>query len=139
MKIEINKENPEVLLAVYGTLRVGYGNYLRLLQNKSEYLGTTQTAPEYTMWGKNNGFPIVTRNGNTSIQCDIIKVRVGGVLDNIHSLEGCTGIPGHASNWYDIQPIETEYGTAYMYVQDGEFPDMGKIHSGNWKNKNLQD
>lgn len=137
-KVEINQENPEILLAVYGTLRVSYQNYDRFLKNKSVYLGTIRTAPKFTMWGKNMYFPIVTTNGDTSIECDIIKIRVNGVLQKIHDLEGCTGIPNHSKNWYNIMPMETEFGTAYMYVQEGEFPEMGIISSGNWKNKNLE-
>ena len=140
-KIEINEKNPEILLAVYGTLRVNFGNWAHILQNKSEHLGTIKTEPNFTMWGKDYGFPIVTRNGNTSIECDIIKVRVNGVLERVHQLEGCTGIIGHPSNWYDITPIETEFGTAYMYVQDEKenVHRMGLIKSGNWKNKSLEE
>lgn len=138
-KIEINASNPEVKLCVYGTLREGHGNWRHLLENRSEYLGTIKTEPKYTMWGALSGFPIVTINGETSIECDIIKIKVDGVLQRVFDLEGFSGIIGHPSNWYDVEELDLpNYGKCYMFVQKGEFPNLGIIKSGNWKTKNIK-
>lgn len=135
-KIEINNKNPYINLLVYGTLRVGHGNWTYLLENRSKHLGTIKTTPEYTMYNA-GGFPIVSKNGNTSIECDVIQVQVQGVLDRIFQLEGFTGEIGNPRNWYDVEKIEhPEYGTCYMFVQNNENLDNLKvISSGNWKIK----
>lgn len=133
--VEINNENKEVLLAVYGTLRRGQGNWDYLLNGNSEFVGTTTTPPEYTMYGKRSGFPIVAKKGNTSIEIDVFKVTNNEVLRRVHGLESCSGIPGDPRNWYDIQPIETEFGKAYIYLQNNYENPTNIIESGNWLNR----
>lgn len=127
-RIEITSLNPEVLLACYGTLRLYEPNYNRLLKGCSEYLGTFETDPIFTMTTR-GGFPIVYSNGNTAITYDLFKIENNDVLQRIHSLEGCTGIPGDDRNWYDIVEIGKN---TYMYVQHGEFDKNLVIESGNW-------
>lgn len=137
--IEINEENPYVMIAAYGTLRKSCGNYRAILEGNSEYLGTYLTDKSYTMYGLHNGFPIVCDHGDTAIEYDLFRVTDPQVLRRVHSLEGCTGIPGHSRNWYDIQAIENEdHGTAYMYVQHQEFEKDNIIESGNWLTRHEQ-
>lgn len=131
VKVEVNKKNKRVLIATYGTLRVGHGNYRRLLQGKATFLGTQKTAPNFTMYGKGQGFPIVVDKGNTAIEIDVFAVEDNDVLNDVHRLEGCSGIPGNERNWYDIIPIDTEYGKAYMYVMHREMR-APVVESGNW-------
>lgn len=138
-RIEINETNKEVLIACYGTLRKTTrwgecGNYQHFLKGKSEYLGTVNSEPVYTMTGKGCGFPIVLTGGKTAIKLDVFKITNPTVLESVHSLEGCTGIPGHNSNWYDIQLINTPFGEAGIYVQHSGGK-LGVIESGDWSDR----
>lgn len=138
--VEINKENPYVLICVYGTLRKGEGNYRRILENTdSEHLGTYRSEKNFTMYGRKSGFPIITE-GSSSIVYEVFKVKDQNVLNRLHSLEGCSGIPGHKDNWYDIVPIETPHGQGWIYLQHGYKPyagDISIIPTGDWKNKSI--
>lgn len=129
-------EKQSVLLACYGTLRLGHGNYSYLLSgDQSEHIGTTKTPAEYTMYGKRSGFPIVVDKGNTPIVVDIFRVTNETVLKRVHQLEGCTGVPGHKDNWYDIKEVETPLGKAWMYIQHKDFNPENVITSGDWENR----
>jgi gamma-glutamylcyclotransferase (GGCT)/AIG2-like uncharacterized protein YtfP len=147
-KIKVNKElelieepieevkKPIALVCAYGTLRENHSNWRWVLKEKSDMLGTFKTAPEYTMYGKGRGFPYVVTGGDTSIEYDLFAVYNESVLERIHSLEGCTGISGHASNWYDIIDIETPHGTGKMYVMHtAQGPLQSIITSGNWNDQ----
>lgn len=137
--IQINDENPYVLLCAYGTLRDGKGNWSYLLKGNSELLGTFKTSPNFTMFGKNAGFPVLVDKGGTAIECDVFKISSNDVLKRVHSLEGCTGIPGHKDNWYDVQYIDTPYGKGIIYIQHDleRFNEEGIIKSGNWNTRNI--
>jgi gamma-glutamylcyclotransferase (GGCT)/AIG2-like uncharacterized protein YtfP len=134
-KIEINEQNPSVLVCCYGTLRVGHGNYRSLLKGVSKFLGTYKTEPAFTMYGKTAGFPIVQPKGSTAIEYDLFEVDDDTVLQRLHRLEGCTGIIGHERNWYDLMEISTPKGKAYMYVQDRDRSEESIIESGNWNKR----
>lgn len=137
-RVEINDENPHVLIAVYGTLRRGQGNYNAILRDtKSEYLGTHRSEPKYTMFGRRAGFPVVT-NGKSPITYELFKVTEQEVVNNLHSLESCTGIPGDAKSWYDIVPINTPAGMAWMYLQHNfDHGPHSVIPTGDWLHKSL--
>lgn len=129
-RIEINAETPIQKIAVYGTLREGWGNGERLLKGQGKFLGIHNTEPNYTMY-TTGGFPIVSPKGNTSIEIEVYEIADNDVLRRIHALEGCTGIVGDPQNWYDLMPIETPFGEAYMYVQPN-YKSNRVIESGNW-------
>ena len=117
-RIEINENNPKVYLAVYGTLKTGRGNWMRYLKDKSKVLGTFKTEPKFTMY-TNGGFPIVVDQGETAITYELVEVDNNNVLNSIHRLEGCTGIPKNDQNWYDIQKIDNQEHSdkeIYMYM-----------------------
>lgn len=137
-RIEINAKNPEVLVCVYGTLRQGNGNYRALLEGKGEYLGTFRSDPTYTMYGRRAGFPIVVDKGNTAITYEVFRVTNGDVLNNLHALEGCSGIPGNTRNWYDLCPITTPVGQGWIYAMhgDGHRSEESIIPSGDWNDRN---
>lgn len=135
-EIKIDKDNESILIGTYGTLRVGHGNWSRLLKDQAEFLGTFKTEPKFTMSGKNSGFPIVFREGGTAIEYDLFKVTKASVLKNLHALEGCSGKIGHPSNWYDLEELENEkHGTFYIYAQNGSAKKENIIESGNWNNR----
>lgn len=134
-KIEITEKTPKVLIAVYGTLRMGEGNH-RLLEGRAKYLGTFKTLPKFTMYGKNSGFPIVTPSGKTPITYELFEVSDNNTLSRLHSLEGFSGFMNHPKNWYDVTPIDTPHGQAYMYIQDREFEGTQSIiTTGDWKKR----
>lgn len=130
-RIEISQNNPRVLIAVYGTLRTNDYNWSRILKGKAESLGTYTSEPVFTMC-TSGGFPIVSEGKNT-IEYEVFEIKSNEVLEKLHSLEGCTGIPGDKNNWYDIQPIETPHGRAYIYMQH-DYGEGEIIKSGNWFN-----
>jgi gamma-glutamylcyclotransferase (GGCT)/AIG2-like uncharacterized protein YtfP len=132
--VEINKDRPSILLAVYGTLRKNESNWAYLLKDKSKYLGTFRTEEKYRMYGRGAGFPIVSRkNGDKSIECDVFEITDNSVLQRIHQLEGCTGVTNHPKNWYNIVEQQTPFGVANIYVQDIEQDTEYEIPTGNWK------
>lgn len=125
MKLEV----PQVL-AVYGTLKRHYHNN-RLLQHKGvTFLGEFKTEPRFTMVSC-GGFPAVHCTGNTSIQCELYKVKDADVLRNVFRLEGFTGIKDDPGNWYNVEEIKTPHGKALMFVFPGE-PERTIIQTGNW-------
>lgn len=132
-----NQEMKPVLISVYGTLRSGCGNHQgRLDQPGVKFIGTTKTEPKFTMYGKNAGFPVVKREGQTSLTLEVYEVSSPQVMSKLNSLEGCTGITDHPSNWYNIVPIETEFGQAMIYVQDTYNGSKESIiESGDWMNR----
>lgn len=141
-KVEITKDCPSVLICTYGTLRStpasGNGNYRALLEGNGEYLGTYQSEPTYTMYGRHAGFPVVTDNGTTAITYEVFRVTDAAVLANLNGLEGCTGIPGDKRNWYDICPITTPHGQGWIYVMhhSGRATES-IIPTGNWDDRNI--
>lgn len=128
------KEKKPILVACYGTLRVGHGNWRYLLDGRSKHVGTFKTEPKFTMYGKGAGFPVVVDKGTTEIEYDLFEVNEG-VLSSLNGLEGCTGITGDPRNWYDIIDIPTPKGEAKMYVMHTGRGEGSIIESGNWNNK----
>ena len=123
----------EHYFAVYGTLKRGYSN--NTLLKDSEYLGTFQTEPNYTLF--DGGFPIVEREGSTPITVELFKVTEPSVVDRVNALEGFTGEKGHPSNWYDVDHVTLPNGiVANMFVMDrGQSGRSNIVESGNWQRK----
>lgn len=146
-RVEINEKVPYVLICVYGTLRMGEGNYKRFLQHtNSEYLGTFNSEPRFTMYGRRAGFPILTDKGTTSIVYEVFKVKDPVVLERLHDLEGCSGTPKDPESWYDITSIDVPTGKdgemeqAWIYLQHSLEEVVGiyePIVSGDWKHKSV--
>lgn len=123
------------LVAAYGTLRNGHGNWRWHLQGNSTFLGTYKTEPRYTMYGKGAGFPVVVDKGDTAIEYDVFAVHKASALKSVDSLEGCNHPQGHPSNWYDFEMIDTPHGKAKMYVMHTEGSRSNVIESGNWNDQ----
>lgn len=119
-KVEINEKTPAVRIGAYGTLRLNRSNYKYLLHDQPgvKFIGTTKTEPLFTMYGKNSGFPIVSK-GTTPIEVDVFEITDQRVLERVHRLEGFTGVINHPRNWYDIKEVQTkDLGPIYIYYQE---------------------
>jgi gamma-glutamylcyclotransferase (GGCT)/AIG2-like uncharacterized protein YtfP len=127
-----SKEPTGALYAVYGTLRKGYGNHNRLLNNKyCEYLGTTKTKPEFKMVSL-GGFPGVIPGGKQEVVIEVYRVNSPQVEQQLNWLEGHRG-KGNPNNFYDITEIETHWGIANMYtLTEEEYGTKNIIKSGDW-------
>jgi gamma-glutamylcyclotransferase (GGCT)/AIG2-like uncharacterized protein YtfP len=116
--------------AVYGTLKRGFHNNYVL--GNAKCIGTFVTKPEYTLF--DGGFPVVERGGDTAIHCEVFETDSPQIVNRVNDLEGCTGIKGHPDNWYDIDEVETPFGTANMFVMDKDCSGRkNKITTGIWK------
>ena len=93
-----------MLVAVYGSLKRGLGNYALL--RESEFKGGLKTAPEFTMYDL-GAFPGIMPNGNTSITCEVFEVDE----PTFETLDRLEGYP----NFYDRMKIDTEWGEAWIY------------------------
>lgn len=131
------QEDGSVLYAVYGTLRQGYGNNRLLRQPGVEYLGQHITEPKFTMFGKNAWFPYVAPNGQTPIVTEIYRVTDQEVVENVNGLEGYSGIRDSSRNWYNTCDVETEWGTANMFIMEKStgYDEKSIITTGDWKLK----
>jgi len=120
-----------IYFAVYGTLKRGRNN--NYLLGASEYLGTFQTAPAYTMF--DGGYPVVERDGTTPITYELFKCNSTRIKESIFALEGChSQIQHDPNNWYDFDKIETPHGEAVIFVMDkGASGRNHIVNSGNWK------
>ena len=124
MKEQTQDPKP-ALYAVYGTLRKGFGNYSRHLDNEfSTYLGTERTKPEYTMVSL-GGFPGVILGGNQSITIEVFEVNSPRVEKGLDYLEGYP-------SFYGKTTIETKWGVANMYILDESYLTRSRVPSGDW-------
>lgn len=114
------------LIAVYGTLRKGFGNH-RLIQN-ADYLGTFKTEPIYNLYSL-GGFPGLKNNGDTSVVMEVYAVTDEEAY-HVDCLEGYT--PGQPAYFYDKQDIETPWGTAGVYIYVNSISEDRKIESGDF-------
>lgn len=128
-----------MILATYGSLKLGYHNHPYLAVQGVTYLGTSKTAPKFTMISFGS-FPAVLRGGNTAIECEVYEVNNKAALSAIYRLEGYSGIQTKygGQNWYDVEEIETPWGKAQMFVMDRE-PTRSDavVESGVWSHRYL--
>ena len=121
----------KMLLFSYGTLMKNYGNYRNILENNSEFLGTFETQSIYTLF--DGVFPIVERNGNTSIKGELHYCNHAETINRVFALEGCSKTQNNPNSWYDYDLIETPYGTAIIFVMDeNKSSRTNKLESGIW-------
>lgn len=112
-----------MIFFVYGTLKKNKHNHYLL--NGCKYLSDFETEKKYTLF--DGGFPIIEREGGTSIKGELYETSSESIINNIFSLEGCTKIQHHPSNWYDFDKIETPYGEAVIFVMDKNKSNRNKI------------
>lgn len=120
-------EQKSNLYAVYGTLRRGFGNYQRLLDNEHcEFLGEQLTSPEFKMVSL-GGFPGVIPGGKQKVTIEVFRVNNPKVEEHLDWLEGYP-------SFYQKMEVQTEWGKANMYILSEEkYGDRSIVESGDWK------
>ena len=116
------------LVAVYGSLRKGFGNHYLLKDSK--YLGEYDTEPIYDMYSISS-FPGLVTGGNTSIKMEVYEVD-RPTLVRLNQLEGYI-CDDHVNNHYNRISINTPYGEAYTYTYNYSIDTKVKVESGDWK------
>ena len=107
-------------LAVYGTLKAGFGNHV-LLDN-SEYVGKAVVTGTMHSMG---GFPAICLAGDNQIHCEVYDV-------NDDVLERCDRLEGHP-RWYERKVVNSSIGDVWIYSMDAsELQDLPVVKSGNW-------
>lgn len=115
--------NTQHLLAVYGTLRKGYGNH-RLL-NGARFI-RDQWLAGFIMCGTSIPFVFSSRLPGQEIKIEIYEV-------DQKTLERIDRLEGHP-NWYRREMVETDVGRAWIYlVQEDGVRHMPIIKSGDWE------
>lgn len=114
-------------VAVYGTLRAGFGNH-RLLEG-STFLGEGNTIDGFTMRAR--GIPYVSKNGDTNIKVEVYSV------DDV-TLEDLDSLEGHP-NWYRREEVDIKLDNgknekAWMYLMEERAVDgVSVVPSGDYK------
>lgn len=116
----------KVLIAVYGTLRKGFGNH-RIIED-AEYLGTFNSPPIYNLHNL-GGFPGLKHNGTTSVVMEVYSVNKEEA-SNVDSLEGYR--PGVTPTFYDKEIIETPWGNAGVYIYVNNLDRAPLVESGDY-------
>lgn len=115
----------ETLVAVYGTLKRGHGNHIRILSN-AFYVGRGVSLDKFILFGEDTSFPYIFNpfgehpSGHLSVE--IFKV-------DQETLERCDSLEGHP-NWYrrekrffiadadeQVVPFRGIYMEAWLYIQ----------------------
>ena len=101
-----------VKVAVYGTLKRGFGNHVLISRDKTARFDGNGVLAGYTMVSM-GGFPAVAEvAGAGMIACEIWDVS----CDTIPSLDALEGHP----NWYTRVQVDTAYGVAWIYLMPAE-------------------
>jgi gamma-glutamylcyclotransferase (GGCT)/AIG2-like uncharacterized protein YtfP len=122
-------EKDEKLVAVYGSLREGMHNNGML--GKSEYIGSFNSEPSYTMFSVNDQYPAVINEGSTSILLEVYKTNPE-VQKKLNFLEGYHDSKDTKHNYYNRETIETPYGDAYIYYFNNDTSNCKMVESGDW-------
>lgn len=122
----------EAIFFVYGTLKQAHANH-GCLGDNPEFLGEYTTEAKYTLF--DGGFPVVEREGVTSIKGELYRVTNANDVASVFGLEGCVSqVQGHPNNWYDFDEIDTKTGKAVIFVMNKGKSKRNKIlENGIWK------
>lgn len=100
-------------LAVYGTLKKGFGNHRLLDPRGFRFVGTFFTKPKFHMTSA-GGFPVVYKDrAEHHIEVEVYEIVDETYLSRVDQLEG-------HPNWYKREPVELADGSpvakALMYM-----------------------
>jgi len=116
-------------VAVYGSLLKGLYNHTIIKDSK--YLGTFESAHNYTMYDL-GAFPGIIEKGNTSLTLEVYNV-TKQKLEDLDRLEGF--IKNSKISLYTRRIIRTPFGISFIYIYNKNKKDIkgDKVKSGNWK------
>lgn len=116
------------VVAVYGTLKKGFGNHRRLADAK--YLSNAKV--KGTMYSL-GGYPALSLHGNTDVTCELYQVDDENTMRGLDQLEGYR--EDGKNNFYERQKVETSAGPAWIYTMDHDerLRDMPVVKSGIWE------
>jgi len=117
------------LVAVYGSLRKNMHNNYTL--GKSEYIGSFNSDPIFTMYSIGDRYPAVISEGSTSILMEVFSVDKE-VQKKLDHLEGYSESFDKNNNYYNKEEIDTPYGKAFVYLFNNDVSNLEKIESGDW-------
>lgn len=130
-----------MLVAVYGTLRAGFGNHSLL--GDSPLVGQGRTVREFTMLA--SGFPVCLEDvDDTTLPPTRVVVEVydtGAASVPAQIVRRLDNLEGHP-DWYERKPIQVQLDageevTAWMYLMPGtrdDFPSWAYVQDGDFKN-----
>lgn len=123
------EEKKEALIAVYGTLKKGFGNH-RILES-SKFLGTDNTKETFEMYSF-GGFPAIVEGGDKHIFIEVYSTSDENVLRRLDQLEGFREKDSE-NNFYDKKEIDTRFGKANIYyIKNISKYGVKKIDKNNW-------
>lgn len=116
-------------VVVYGTLLRGYGNYRRVLENRSDFIVAT-TIRGFKMYTQHGGYPYLDKTDNPE---DVVHVEVFHVNELV--FRNCDRLEGYPTH-YDRVEVDTESGHkgwVYFYPTQHDHGHKGTfIESGSW-------
>lgn len=135
-QLPVVTNNKQLPVFVYGTLRKGYGNYLRLLEGKTDTIMEANTTGEMYSVG---GFPAVVPGADTIIgELVYIKPKLyDKVMADLDRLEGYVPEDINQSMYIrkvvDVVTASGKVVEAYIYIWNSGVTSLPKVHSGDWK------
>lgn len=126
----MGKKNSEdtLLMAFYGTIKLGFGNNRVIYNAKKAYIGTGITKEKYAMY--RHGIPFVIKEPKTPIVVDVFEVEASN-LPRIDSLEG-------HPNWYrrELIPVLVngkELQCWLYFMTDDRVKNYKFVETGNYQ------
>lgn len=114
-----------ILVAVYGSLRKGFGNHNYYLRDK-ELVGEARL-PYWRMYAYCDRYPAITRS---EFKEDHVSVEVYRVdAETTYALDSLEGYPG----FYNRTIVDTPFGPAFIYYMEPyEVEGRHLIPNGDW-------
>lgn len=126
----MGKKNSEdtVLMAFYGTIKLGFGNNGVIYNAKKAYIGTGITKEKYAMY--RHGIPFVIKEPKTPIVVDVFEVEAS----NLPRIDGLEGHP----NWYRRELIPVlingkELQCWLYFMTDDRVKNYKFVETGNYQ------
>ncbi len=131
----LSSDGDRILVAVYGTLRTGEGNFRVMTAAGGESLGLGKTVENFNIYSL-GGFPKVslTRSGNkVPVVVEVFETSIAGITGPLDRLEGYP-------SFYNRTIIDVELDTgekvkAWIYHIEENGALSRPIMSGDWCNR----
>ena len=122
------------IVAVYGSLREGYGNH-RLLINSQKYGGTFLTDELFDLYSF-GGFPAITLNGSKNIVVELYKIDNELTAKRLDMLEGYPDF--YNKKTIKIKDFTSELPIYIYYIEDiSTYTHVTKLNNDNdWNQVN---